>query len=174
MKRYVALAVVLALLVGLVGCVAENSTQGLLSETTADQPGPPFATGTPGPGVGPRFTFPGLEGIPRDQLFDHFMSGQFTMTDRNGTPFTVHITPGKVDSISDSSISITPNGQQTSQSFGITTDTLVRGIPRPGSVQAIEPGDKVVVVTRNDSTDAIMISECGAGVHMSMYEWMME
>lgn len=174
MKRYVALAVGLALLVGLAGCTVNGSTQGSLSETAAEQPRPPRVSGTPGPMYGPGFTCPGLEGIPREELFDHFRGGQFMMTDREGNPFTVRITPGTVDSITDSTIAIIPNGRQTPESFNITSDTVVRGLPSPGSLQAIAVGDKVVVVTRDQSQDAVMIAEHGPGARMHMYEWMME
>ena len=105
-------------------------------------------------------TLPGLEGIPPDQMFSHFMSAQINMTDKNGNPLTIKVTPGTVASIDDNkSITITPNGQTTTQTFGITPNTIIHAMPPRGSVQAFSSGDQVIIVTEGDSTDAVVIAK---------------
>lgn len=62
------------------------------------QPGPPMQTAT----------LPGLEGIPPEQLFDHFRGAEIRMTDRDGNALTYRMTPGVVSSVDANSTVITP------------------------------------------------------------------
>ncbi len=120
------------------------------------QPGPPMQTAT----------LPGLEGIPPEQLFDHFMGAEIHMTDRDGNALTYRMTPGVVSSVDANSIVITPHGQTTTQTFNITPNTVVHAMPDRGSLQALAAGDHVVIITEGESADALVIFERGLGGRM--------
>lgn len=172
MNRYVVPAIGIALLVTLMAVVGVGCSQ----QASLAQAGPrvdPVASPSAGPGELGRM-FPGLEGIPPDQLFDHFMGGQFSLTDRKGVPFTIKITPGTVTTVTTSAITITPNGQTTTQTFDITPNTIVHAQPDPGSIEAIVEGDKVVIMTRDAGMDAIFIAKHGPTFHRRMMDSMMQ
>ncbi len=164
MKGYTVPVIGVVLLVALSAVALVNFTQA----------SPMQPLNSPADSTGMHGMIPGLEGIPEDQIFDHFMGGQFTMTDQNGAPFTLMMTPGTVTSVVSPTITITPNGQTTTQTFNVTPSTVVHGMPAPGSVQAIVPGDKVVIITRDNSPDAIMVMKHGAMFHRRMMEPMMQ
>jgi hypothetical protein len=114
-------------------------------------------------------TLPGLEGVPHEQLFDHFMGAQFTMTDANGNQITYSIIPGTVASVQGGDLVITPNGRTTTQTFRITADTVVHGMPNQGSNDALSQDDKVVVLTVGNSADASFVVEKGMMGHKGGY-----
>ena len=122
--------------------------------------------GMPGGQWPPALQF--LRDIPRDERFDHFRGAQMTVADADGVERVLHMTPGTVQSISAQSISIVPNGQTAARSFNVTSDTVVAATPQPGSVQALVNGDKVVVLTLDDSEDAVVIHK------FSMMSWGMD
>ncbi len=115
------------------------------------QPAPPSGDAHP--------MLPGLEGIPPDQLFSHFMGAQVNLTDKNGVAVVVHVTPGTISSVGDGNLGITPNGQTTTQTFRITATTTINAFPKQGSLQALVAGDEVVVVTQGDSVDALTVAK---------------
>lgn len=116
------------------------------------------ASARPGRGPGPRHhlrglpgapRMPELQGIPRDQLFDHLLGGQLTVTDKDGKEVTVHITPSKVVSVSATSLTILPNGKSQQVTYQITANTKSRG-----NIAELKAEDKVVVISRNTSLEA--------------------
>jgi len=150
MKRFMAIGLGLALALLIIPAIA------------LAQPPTPTPSPVPGPGTPDLGEFiPALEGISIKDLFAHFQGAQYTFTDKNGNQVKVNLIPGTVDSVSSSSISITPTGQTTSQSFTITPNTRVMARPPRGSVTAISQGDHVLVVTQDQSTDALLILEPG-------------
>jgi len=122
------------------------------------QPPTPTPSPMPGPGMIDLGQFiPALKGIPLRDAFGHFRGAQYSFTDREGNPVTVNVIPGTVTAVSSDSITITPTGQTTTRSFGITTDTHILARPPRGSITAITAGDHVFVVTQDQSMDALFI-----------------
>ena len=161
-NRVLLTVILLPLLLALAG-LGFASTQGLLAQpvvqSSAAASDPPHYSrdGRPLADV------PGLRNVPPDQVFDHFLGAQANMTDDQGNPFVVHLTPGTVTAIDTTSspqtVTITPTGQQTTLTVNITSDTRVKGVAERGSVEAISPGDRVIIATQDDVADAIVIAE---------------
>lgn len=130
------------------------------------QAGPVKATGLPdvgfrrgwghkfGLGFGP---IEDLQSVPPEQRFGHFLGSQFSYTDANGQKHTIYATPGTVSSVTSNSITITVNGTNESKAFNVTSSTVIGARPPRGSLQAINQGDQVVVVTKDNSSDALAI-----------------
>ncbi len=98
-----------------------------------------------------------LKDIPAEQRFDHFRDGSVTLTDQQGATRVLNFTPGTVQSVAADGVAVVPNGETMARTFNITTDTRVIAMPNAGSVQAVVAGDKVVVLTMDDSADAVVI-----------------
>ncbi len=92
-----------------------------------------------------------LKDVPRDERFDHMLSAEYSVTDVDGNTITTSITFGTVASSTADSVTIDLNegGQATYQ---VTDDTKA-----PQAVDTLAADDKVVVVTKNDSSDATAI-----------------
>lgn len=124
--------------------------QPITVSVKAGTPPAPFPRGAgPRHHFGPRLRIPELQGIPRDQIFDHLLGGQLTVKDKDGKEVTIYRTPGKVVSASATSLTIIPNGKSQSVTYQITANTKTRG-----SIADLKADDKVVVVSRNSSTEA--------------------
>lgn len=120
------------------------------------RPKPPKGFGPrPGPlGVLP-FRLEELEGIPAAQLFSHFQSAQYTLTDKDGNPVTVTVTGGTVTQAGSTSLTIQRNGANAGTStYTVTGDTRVLG---RGDGAGLTAGDKVMVVTVGTSSDARLV-----------------
>lgn len=134
-----------------------------LAVTPTDAP----AQVKPGRGHGPRVGGPGtgfglpfrgdLKDVPRDQVFDHMLSGQFNYKDKNGATVTAGVVFGKVKTATDTSVTITRNDNNQDATFQINADTKLRG---KGS--DLKAGDKVVVTTKNSTTTAAGIMNLSA------------
>jgi hypothetical protein len=153
-------AIVLPLLLALVVFAGLASTPGLLAQSNLQATS---AAGDPSPMAHrPLVDVPGLKNVPPDQTFSHFMSAQVHMTDGNGAAFVVNVIPGTVTAVnttaSPQTVTITPNGQTTTETFNIVSTTRVHGMPAPGTVEAIAKGDRVIVATQGSSMDAIAIA----------------
>lgn len=105
----------------------------------------------------PRPFLPELQGIPPAELFDHFRGSQLTITDAQGNAVTYQLTPGTVAGVGATTVTVTPNGQTTPLAFTVTTNTAIKATPSRGSLQALVQGDKVVVLARQGSGDAVAI-----------------
>ena len=92
-----------------------------------------------------------LKDVPRDERFDHMLSAEYSVTDVDGNTITTSITFGTVASSTADSVTIDLNegGQATYQ---VTDDTKA-----PQAVDTLAADDKVVVVTKNGSSDATAI-----------------
>lgn len=100
-----------------------------------------------------------LQGVPRDEIFDHTLSSQYTVKDKDGKEITTVVTFGKVVNASDTSLTIVPNGKTNQITYRITADTNVRG-----KATDFKADDKVVVITKNSSSDAYAVF--GAGLKL--------
>jgi hypothetical protein len=90
----------------------------------------------------------GLRDIPAADRFAHFRGVQVSLTDKDGKPLTVSVTPGTVTSIS--STAVTLNGNDgASHTFGIDSQTKEHG--------SVALGQKVVVATLNGSQTALAV-----------------
>jgi hypothetical protein len=153
-------AIVLPLLVALVLFAGLGAAPGLFSQSSLQASS---AAGDP-PSMGhhPLVDIPGLKNVPPDQTFSHFTSAQVHMTDSNGAAFVMNVIPGTVTAVntttSPQTVTITPNGQTTTETFNITSTTRVHGMPAPGTVEAVAKGDRVIVATQGSSMDAIAIA----------------
>jgi hypothetical protein len=117
--------------------------------------GPPWA-GRGGPwggDHGPGFNMPaeiaGLKDVPADQRFAHFKGARVNLTDKDGKPVAVEVTPGVVSAASATSLTLTAN-DGSSKSFALDAKTNTRG-------KTPAQNDKVVVVTINGATTAVVV-----------------
>ena len=123
-------------------------------------PGGPYFRGQPFPhGMGMPFG-DDLQGVPREELFDHLLGSQFSIKDKSGNTVTTYTTYGKVVNVSASSITITPNGSNQPKTYPITANTRTWG-----DISKLEAGAKVTVITKNDSTEALAVMPMQGG-HM--------
>jgi hypothetical protein len=122
----------------------------------------PLAAGPWGHGQG--FTLPpqlqGLVDVPADQKFSHFVGVQVSLKDKDNNPLLVSVTPGTVSAAAPASVTIAAN-DGTSKTFAIDGQTMVHGksgASQPsGSSTPLTNGDKVFVVTLNNSATATAV-----------------
>jgi membrane-associated protease RseP (regulator of RpoE activity) len=141
--------------------VARGSQTLNLNVTVAQQPaaqGPRAAGPKPNgrPGIGGFGFFggrpgrlPELQGIDPGQLFNHFLGGQLNLTDKDGKPLTVRIAAGTVAAISDTSVTVAPNGGEANVTFSITSNSQVHRLQRGGDTKP-QVGDRVTVTAVGD------------------------
>jgi hypothetical protein len=153
----------------LVLIIALVATGGLL--VTRAFAGGPWAGG---PGYGPwagghgdaaGFNLPpeleGLRDIPAGERFAHFKGVQVALSDKDGKPISISVTPGKASAASATSLTLAANDGNT-RTFTLDDHTAVKGQPRDAQ-SPIAQGDQVVVVTLNGSATATAVIELGAG-----------
>ena len=99
-----------------------------------------------------------LQGVPRDEIFDHLLNGQFSVKDKDGNTVTTHTTFGKVVSASQSSLTITLNGSSDQKTYQITSNTKTRG-----DISGLAAGANVTVITKNDATEALAVMPMQGG-----------
>ena len=87
-----------------------------------------------------------LKDVPADQRFAHFKGVTANLTDKDGKPVTISVTPGVATSVSTSSLTINGN-DGTSHTYTLDAQTFTRGT-------SPTTGQNVVVVTLNNSTTA--------------------
>jgi hypothetical protein len=88
----------------------------------------------------------GLKDIPAAQRFSHFKGVQVALTDQNGKPLEITVTPGVASSVSDTSLTITGN-DGLSHTYAVNDQTFERG-------GTLSSGQNVVVVTLNNASTA--------------------
>ncbi len=88
----------------------------------------------------------GLKDIPAAERFAHFKGVQISLTDKDGTPVDVAVTPGVASAASATSLTVAGN-DGASHTYSVNDQTMNRGGP-------IASGDRVVVVTINNSSTA--------------------
>jgi hypothetical protein len=123
--------------------------------------GGPWAAG-PGPwgGVALPAQLAGLRDVPAAERFDHFKGVQVNLTDKDNQPLVVTLTPGTATAASATSLTVAANDGAT-RTFSLDAQTAIRGSHAQGSALATPPsigqGDKVVVVTLNNSGTATAV-----------------
>jgi hypothetical protein len=116
--------------------------------------GLPWAGGPPWAGAhSPGFVMPpelaGLNQVPADQRFAHFKGARVSLTDKEGKPVSLEVTPGTASAASTTSLTVAANDGST-KSFALDDKTRV-----PGGTPT--QGAKVVVVTLNGGTAAVFV-----------------
>jgi len=81
--------------------------------------------------------------------FEDFLGGQWTQKE-NGTTYVIKAIPGTVKAISNTSLTLLPNGQAQTVNFALTADTVV--LAKDG----LKVDEKAVVVTVNDLTRLVL------------------
>jgi hypothetical protein len=100
----------------------------------------------------------GLRDIPADQRFAHFQGVQVKLTDQQGNPATIAVTPGLVSTVSGSVLSIAGNDGAT-HTFALDDRTMTHGQP-------LATGQQVVVVSVDGTGPALAafaVDPSGAG-----------
>lgn len=122
--------------------VQASATIGSVSKTATASV--TVASASPSPQSSPAATRAFFNGLLHKTGFDQFMDMQARFLDKDGHLVTMTAVAGKVTAITDTSLSIMPNGGAAAQTYAIVADT--RFIPakkRPAV------NDRVVVVTSN-------------------------
>jgi hypothetical protein len=122
-------------------------------------------------GNGDGFTLPaqlqGLADVPADQRFSHFVGVQLSLKDKNNQPVTVNVTPGTITAASATSLTLVANDGPT-KSYTLNDQTMIHGAPSSAtptggtSSLTLASGDKVVVVTLDNSATATAVVDGGA------------
>jgi hypothetical protein len=108
--------------------------------------GPPWAPGLGGGALPPQLA--GLRDVPPAERFAHFKGARVALTDKDGQPVALEVTPGTVTAASPSSVTVAAN-DGTTKTFAIDGQTAVRRQPAPN--------DRVVVVTLNGAGTAAAV-----------------
>jgi hypothetical protein len=87
-----------------------------------------------------------LKDVPEGERFAHFQGIQVALTDKNGKPVHITVTPGVASSVSASSLTIAGN-DGSSHTYTLNDQTWTRGA-------SVTSGEKVVVITMNDTSTA--------------------
>ena len=87
-----------------------------------------------------------LKDVPAGERFAHFQGVQVALTDKDGKPVHIVVTPGVASSVSANSLTIAGN-DGSSHTYAVNDQTWTHGA-------AIADGQKVVVVTMNDTSTA--------------------
>ena len=98
----------------------------------------------------------GLGAIPAADRFDHFKGATVNLTDANGQPMSVTITPGTVTSVNGDSLSLAANDGST-HTYSLTRTTMTHDKAAPSA------NEKVAVVTLNGSSTATAVMTMPAG-----------
>lgn len=132
------------------------------TQSAMDEPATPGAMRAGGPGwmLPPELQF--LSTLTPQQRFDHFLGAQMTWVNPQGQNVVVSIIPGTVTAATGNTLTITPNGTNQSRTFNVTSTTSVRVTPHNGTLNLFNNGDRVTVVTVNNSNNASAILEPGA------------
>ncbi len=92
----------------------------------------------------------GLGAIPAADRFDHFKGATLNLTDANGQPMSVTVTPGTVTSVNGASLGLTANDGST-HTYTLSDATMTREKAAPTT------NEKVAVVTLNGSSTATAV-----------------
>jgi hypothetical protein len=133
------------ILVGVVGFA------GMFAVGNAVASAAPF--GQPAQWSGPDKNLPpelsGLKDIPAGDRFAHFKGIQANLTDKDGKPLNVTVTPGVASNVSASSITLNGN-DGASHTYALDAQTMTHG-------KTLAQGDDVVVVTLNNASTATAV-----------------
>jgi hypothetical protein len=164
------LALVVA--IGVIGIVTAPRALALAGVGAFGGPfgGGPFGGGPFGGGpFGDHMLPPELQGMQNltpAERFGHFGGAQVNLTDKDGKPFVVTITPGKVTAASANSLTLAAN-DGTSKTYTIDATSVIRGKPdlsTPGNSPApasLKQGDLVVVMAKAGELTARFVVDGG-------------
>ena len=94
-----------------------------------------------------------LKDVPADQRFSHFKGVTANLTDKDGKPIQITVTPGVATALSATSVTI--NGNDGAQhTYALDGNTFTRGTPTNGQ-------DVVVVTLNNASTARALVAMNG-------------
>lgn len=105
----------------------------------------------------------GLGSLPLQQLFGSFLGGELTFQGKDGQPHTVKIIPGRIKTITSTSISIEPSDSNAQGEYEITEKTVVYIGPIKRNVESLREDDRVVVIVAGDSNQASVIVKTQPG-----------
>lgn len=109
----------------------------------------------------------GLEQLPPAERFKHFNGAQILLKDKDNNPLTINVTPGTINAVSVTSLTLAANDGST-RTFTLDDKTVIRGKPDANSQNArptattLKQGDLVAVVTKNSETTAKFVMSGGA------------
>jgi hypothetical protein len=110
--------------------------------------------------------FQGMQSLTPAERFTHFGGAQVNLIDKDGKPFVVTITPGKVTAASATSLTLAAN-DGTSKTYTIDSNSVIRGKPdmstpgnRPEAV-SLKQGDLVVVMAKAGESTARFVVDGG-------------
>jgi hypothetical protein len=111
--------------------------------------------GGPGGGWSMPPELAGLKDLPADQRFSHFKGVQANLTDKDGKPIAISVTPGIATAVSATSLTINGNDGAT-HTYALDGQTMTHGKP-------VASGEDVVVLTFNNSSTARGVFGASAG-----------
>jgi hypothetical protein len=131
------------ILVGVIGVA------GMFAVRNAVASAAPFAEQSQWSGQNLPPELSGLKDIPAADRFAHFKGIQANLTDKDGKPLTMTVTPGVASSVSSSSITLNGN-DGASHTYSLDAQTMTHG-------KTPVQGDDVVVVTLNNASNATAV-----------------
>ena len=108
----------------------------------------------------------GLEQLSPTERFKHFSGAQVSLKDKDNQPLTINVTPGTVNTVSATSLTLAANDGST-RTYALDDKTVIRGKPdmsTPGNrptATTLKQGDLVAVVTKRNETTARFIMSGG-------------
>jgi membrane-associated protease RseP (regulator of RpoE activity) len=101
---------------------------------------------------------PELNGIPRDELFNHLLGGSFQFTDQGGKSHTASVDLGTVSSVDANAKTINVDlNSGGSKQYTVSDDVVAV----PSDLTQFEEGDQVTAISVDDNLRALM--NCPAG-----------
>jgi hypothetical protein len=91
----------------------------------------------------------GLKDIPAADRFAHFRGIQANLTDKDGKPLSITVTPGVATSVSSSSLTLNGN-DGASHTYTLDAQTMTHG-------KTVAQGEDVVVVSVNGAQNAMAV-----------------
>ncbi len=91
------------------------------------------------------------------ELFERFIGASITFLEDEGEQVTLRLVAGTIGEVSDDGIVVSPSGGLRLEELAVTDDTwIVRGLHR-ADANDLEPGDRVLVLVRDESREALAI-----------------
>jgi|GEM_PF-3913547 len=107
---------------------------------------------------------PELSGVAPQDLFQHFLGVKADFTDKDGKPVAIQVTPGIVSSADAGSITLKPNGKESTVTYKIDSATVILLQGRRVETSELKKDDRVLVYSVNENARSIRI--VGDAQHM--------
>lgn len=98
----------------------------------------------------------GLEGFTPPEILDRVLSTKVVLVDKDGKEITIEANKGTVRTITANSLTIIPTGKTVPLTFSISSTTLLQEGVRTIKIEDLKADDKVVVITVDGSTAAVV------------------